>query len=459
MAEEEKFLTSGQASKLLGIHQNTLKNWMINGKLTPHHLSKSGYKYYSMEQIKSLISDSEKSSKNLSPSNISDVTLANSDNDKPEVCSRNKKNDRPLFKIYFDVGKKEFWLNYYVMRSGKTNSLALATSDKLFSKLTEKIGEHEIIFDEGKSTFIEPMHGVSITVSDDDLDKLNTSITKAVLWIQLSFTNRLGVDHPPDDVIEEARYMKWKVDDYMEFCGLKDRDKAIEKMRRDLLLLSKAEIQWEEEIIARDSQGKPISAGGFHDRNNRFVPKWKKERHTFRGTFISTRDLHPVNGAFSYWINKEFATYLAHAGVVAVHKEIFGLKMQKCPHAVTLAVKLNEYFSMNKGKSQANKLSVSSALNAMPLIPKYEDLKVEKLISDDDGDERKRSRNGGNGGWKQRIFVPFKNAFDILVEQSMLSEWHFSNCETPKNYDEFINQYIYFKFNIQTEKLPTVKAV
>lgn len=449
--EEEKFYTSGETAKLLGIHQNTLKNWAINGKLVPHHFSKSGYKYYSLEQIQRLISgDKEFKKKPLPVNSVENFTTTS------DVSSKSRKEKQPLFKIYVDVGKNELWLNYYVMRSGKTNSLALATSDKLFTKVTENIGGQEIILDEGKSTFTEPMHGVTITVDNSDLDKLNSSITKAILWIQLCFTNRLGFDHPPDDIIEEARYMKWHVDDYMQFCGLKDRDKAIEKMKRDLYLLSKAEIQWEEEIVARDSQGKPIYKGGYRDKNNRFVPKLKKEKHTFRGTFISTRDLHPVNGAFSYWINKEFATYLAHAGVVAVHKEIFGLNLQKYPHSATLATKLNEYFSMNKGKTQAGKLSVSSLLNAMPLIAKYERLKTEEIIVDEDGNEKMRSRNGGNGGWKQRIFVPFQKAMDSLVEKNIIAEWHFSDCEVPKSYIEFVEQYVYFTPNIQVESIPVL---
>ena len=288
--EEEKFLTSGETAKLLGIHQNTLKNWAINGKLKPHHFSRSGYKYYSMEQIKPLLSNSKSVVKEPLVTNVENDSVGN------ELVSISRKDKQPLFKIYVDVGKNELWLNYYVMRSGKTNSLALATNDKLFTKITETVGDQEMIIDEGKSQFVEPMHGVSITLDDKDLDKLNSSVTKAILWIQLSFTNRLGFDHPPDDVIEEARYMKWNIDDYMSFCGLKDRDKAIEKMKRDLALLSKAEIQWKEEIVTRDSQGKPVYFGGYRDKNNKFIPRVKKEKHTFRGTFISTRDLHPVNG-------------------------------------------------------------------------------------------------------------------------------------------------------------------
>ena len=48
---EEKYITSGQAAKLLGIHQDTLRLWEKNSKLKPHHKSTSGYKYYTEQQI------------------------------------------------------------------------------------------------------------------------------------------------------------------------------------------------------------------------------------------------------------------------------------------------------------------------------------------------------------------------------------------------------------------------
>ncbi|MBR1728730.1 MAG: hypothetical protein IJ728_04315 [Selenomonadaceae bacterium] len=67
---------------------------------------------------------------------------------------------------------------------------------------------------------------------------------------------------------------------------------------------------------------KLIFVGSYKDKDGKSKSKVKISHHTFTGNFISTRDLHPVNGKFAYWINKEFANYLAYAGVIAVHEEI-----------------------------------------------------------------------------------------------------------------------------------------
>ena len=123
MAEEEKFIRNAEAARILGVSPRTLRNWDKSGILKPHHISVSGYRYYTEEQLKGFLNKSESSNQqqNVAPKNISAET-----NVKKE---QNKTSKQPLFKIYVDVGKNEFWLNYYVMRSGKTNSLALATSD------------------------------------------------------------------------------------------------------------------------------------------------------------------------------------------------------------------------------------------------------------------------------------------------------------------------------------------
>ncbi len=39
---------------MLGISTQTLRNWDKSGKLSPHHKGKSGYRYYSIEQIESI---------------------------------------------------------------------------------------------------------------------------------------------------------------------------------------------------------------------------------------------------------------------------------------------------------------------------------------------------------------------------------------------------------------------
>ncbi len=46
-----KFYSIGKFSKLIGKNQQTLRNWDKLNILTPHHITSSGYRYYSQEQV------------------------------------------------------------------------------------------------------------------------------------------------------------------------------------------------------------------------------------------------------------------------------------------------------------------------------------------------------------------------------------------------------------------------
>ncbi len=50
-----KYYSVKQLSNLLGVTSQTLRNWDKNGKLKPHHIAESGYRYYSEEQVNRLL--------------------------------------------------------------------------------------------------------------------------------------------------------------------------------------------------------------------------------------------------------------------------------------------------------------------------------------------------------------------------------------------------------------------
>lgn len=50
-----KYYTIHQSSKILCVSAQTLRNWDANGKLHPHHTSSNGYRYYSEEQLNSVL--------------------------------------------------------------------------------------------------------------------------------------------------------------------------------------------------------------------------------------------------------------------------------------------------------------------------------------------------------------------------------------------------------------------
>ena len=51
----EKYYSIHAFSKILGVTPQTLRNWDRLGKLKPHHTSENGYRYYSQEQLDSIL--------------------------------------------------------------------------------------------------------------------------------------------------------------------------------------------------------------------------------------------------------------------------------------------------------------------------------------------------------------------------------------------------------------------
>lgn len=46
-----EYYSIGKFAELIGVTQQSLRNWDKTGRLKPHHTSKSGYRYYSQEQL------------------------------------------------------------------------------------------------------------------------------------------------------------------------------------------------------------------------------------------------------------------------------------------------------------------------------------------------------------------------------------------------------------------------
>jgi len=51
IGDDMEFYGIGKFSKLIGVTIQSLRNWDKTGKLKPHHVGKSGYRYYSQEQL------------------------------------------------------------------------------------------------------------------------------------------------------------------------------------------------------------------------------------------------------------------------------------------------------------------------------------------------------------------------------------------------------------------------
>lgn len=60
-----KTYSIGQFAKEMGVTVQTLRNWDKSGKLKPNHVSPSGHRYYSEDQLTSIGSEKSSSSDNI----------------------------------------------------------------------------------------------------------------------------------------------------------------------------------------------------------------------------------------------------------------------------------------------------------------------------------------------------------------------------------------------------------
>ena len=161
----------------------------MNGIKTVNlRLITSIYKYYTEEQVRQFLENRQQKTetraivpvKTKTKRKIKEVTKETSSKtvqSKPkkrksqEIKSKSKEFDleKPLFKLYVDEGSGKTWVNYYAMRSGKTNALAFINNIKLFKRLTQFIDGTEIQTDDDKLQFDESMHNVNITIDNEDL--------------------------------------------------------------------------------------------------------------------------------------------------------------------------------------------------------------------------------------------------------------------------------------------------
>lgn len=50
------FLTTPQFAKKVGVSKNTIINWENAGLISPHHVSPTGRRFYTEEQVKEILS-------------------------------------------------------------------------------------------------------------------------------------------------------------------------------------------------------------------------------------------------------------------------------------------------------------------------------------------------------------------------------------------------------------------
>ena len=58
--DSKQFYKISEFAEMVGVTAVTLRNWERKGLLTPHHVSPTGYRYYTLQQLEDLMNGKKK---------------------------------------------------------------------------------------------------------------------------------------------------------------------------------------------------------------------------------------------------------------------------------------------------------------------------------------------------------------------------------------------------------------
>ena len=170
---------------------------------------------------------------------------------------------------------------------------------------------------------------------------------------------------------------------FMDKCGLRDQKSARQQVKSELDILSSIQIEWQEK------DGKDI-------------------RDYEKTSIIQAHGIK--NGKIIAVLSDNFFDYLSSTYIMPYPKQLYRINAKKNPHSFFLLRKITEHKNMNNGKSNEDIIAVKTLLDAMPDLPKYEDIKKRGKI-------------------RELIIEPFERDMDYLTDTLEWVYMHRSNQE------------------------------
>lgn len=233
-------------------------------------------------------------------------------------------------------------------------------------------------------------------ITQDGVQAFLTSLNKLALdfpthrvldILTLKLTNSFPYGDITPEGINKYRGVMVTLDEYMSFCGLKDRKSARDQLNKAITTLSYIRLEWDE-IIWEVPEGKKR--------------KQKRKRHYnigLAGKVVTDATEKPVKNGIAYFsFSYELAEYLSHAYVMPYPIKLLTINYNANRNSYYIGRKLAEHHNMNIANSNANVISVRSLLAACPDLPTYEEI-------------MQKSRNV-----TQKIREPFEKDLIALVE-------------------------------------------
>ena len=151
-----------------------------------------------------------------------------------------------------------------------------------------------------------------------------------------------------------------------------------------------------------------------------------------------------VRGVITMRFSEDFFKLYRNYPPMAYHEDLLKLNIKYNPYAYGLGRRISEHKNMNIGKSNENIMSVATLLDAIPDMPRYEEL-------------------GDAGQLRKRIIDPFERDLNILEKINMLT-WHYcgkngAEMSEPTTYKEFregLVKFTWLDYPDQTERIEKI---
>lgn len=235
---------------------------------------------------------------------------------------------------------------------------------------------------------------------------------------------------PQELLPEEARTVKITAKQYMDLTGLKDRKEAAKQLKEAAARLYNVSLKFDMEV-------------SYPGKRKKEIEHWERRILEAKATWN--------RGEVALIFTQPLWHYFQSAALMPINKNIFKINGQYNPNAYFFASKILAHHNMNLTKPNANRISVSTLLNA-PSIPSYEEVMA------------------GNRNITARIITPFERDLDALVDLGILKSWEYCNAKGElltdeqldlESYNVFSQLLINFElkdYPDQTERIKQIQA-
>lgn len=168
-----------------------------------------------------------------------------------------------------------------------------------------------------------------------------------------------------------------------------------------------------------------------------------KDAKTYKGRLFQSQMVSYRGGVYEMEYSNDFLEYCSTTTPAAFHHAMYQIQGKYNPFSWGLGQKLRQHFEINRGKKNANRLSVKKLKEAVPDIPTYEDVMA------------------GDKHVNKRIIEPFERDMDKLQELGIVKSWEYCNLRGRKltkdqldgqGYKEWEKLYITFELDLPSQE-------